>query len=104
MRETTELRILQGARRDKRCIMDTWTPPPSWQGGTLEEATAQGHSTPTVLAALYAVQDADIPTDLRAERINIRCLESGEVAFRCHPAGGGDYVGGVVRAEETEPF
>jgi hypothetical protein len=53
-------------------------------------------ATPDAISALHAVLQADFPDELQASRITIQVLPSGEVAYRFHPVGGSDYVGGVV--------
>lgn len=62
---------------------------------------APAFERPTAVNALRAVLQSDWPDELQAERINIQVLESGEVAYRLHPAGGGEYVGGVTTVQKT---
>jgi hypothetical protein len=51
---------------------------------------------PTVNAALRAVAQDHDADDVEADRITIRLLASGEVAYRIHPRDGDFYHGGVV--------
>lgn len=67
------------------------------------DTTAPRFELPTASDALIAVLETDIPTDLQADRINLQVLESGEVAYRFHPADGSDYVGGVTFAHSRKP-
>jgi hypothetical protein len=73
----------------------------SWiPGSTLGEVNGMAAEletqVPYFVESLRAVLQADFDDDLQAERVTIQALASGEVVWRAHPAGGGDYIGGVV--------
>jgi hypothetical protein len=60
------------------------------------ENQATDTNQPTVVEALRAVLAEDFDDELRADRIVIQPRGTGEVAYRLHPRGAEDYVGGVA--------